>query len=318
MIRLMRGNNFPRLLQTRFGTGKRFTSAYLAYFQKAQNLKLETEDDLNRLGEPQAMWFHYAMSTNQRGEALIQSIEEVKRFKSARYLDVGCGFGGHLIAAARHGAQCVGIEPDPLRADFSAKNLADFGLKIPVFPLDALTPAIETQLGTFDIITCNDVAEHVDSAGRLIMNLGRLLRPGGLAYLEIPNGECIDFVAHDGHFGLFGISLLPRDEAKAYHWERFHCPYDVGDYWKLEDYLEFFSHAGLTARLVPSLHHPTLPISELDRQLGCLDDAAKPVAAIDNAYREYRLRLARDRLSMNEEAFRNRYLRNFWTFLATM
>ena len=314
----MRGNNFLRLLQTRFGTGKRFTSAYLTYFQKAQNVKLETEDDWNRLGEPRAMWFHYALSTNQRGEALIQSIEPFKKLRGARYLDIGCGFGGHLIAAARHGAQCVGIEPDPLRADFSAKNIADFNLKMPVLDMDALTPNIEAGLGTFDIVTCNDVAEHVDSAERLLMNLGRLLRPGGLAYLEIPNGDCIDFVTHDGHFGLFGITLIPREQANAYHWERFHFPYDVGDYWKLQDYFEFFRRAGLNARLVPSLHHPTLPISELDRQLSLLENAAKPDPAIDAAYREYRSRLDQDRLSMDEEAFRNRYLRNFWTFLATM
>ncbi len=318
MIRLMRGNNFPRLLQRRFGTGKGFTSAYLTYFQKAQNVELETEHDLDRLGEPRAMWFHYAMSTNQRGEALIQSIEPLKKLKGARYLDVGCGFGGHLIAAARHGAQCVGIEPDPLRAEFSAKNIADFRLDIPVFNLDALADNIEAQIGTFDIITCNDVAEHVDSAEGLIMNLGRLLRPGGLAYLEIPNGECIDFVAHDGHFGLFGISLLTREQAKAYHWDRFHSAYDVGDYWKLQDYLEFFQAARLNARLISSLHHPTLPFSELDRQLRLLDDAARSDEAVNEAYQAYRGRLDRDRFSMDEESFRNRYLRNFWTFLATM
>lgn len=315
----MRGNaGFERLLQTRFGTGKRFTRSYLQYFEKAQALHLRSEADWNALDSTRRMWFDYAMSTNQRGRDLIQYLEGYRNVRGARYLDIGCGFGGYLVAAARHGAECVGLEIDPQRAGFSRDNVADFNLRIPVHDLDALTPGIEQRLGRFDIITCNDVAEHVDSAEKLIANLARLLNPGGIAYLEVPNGNCIDFVAHDGHFGLFGITLLDRERARAYHWERFRTPYDVGDYWKLEDYFAFFERAGLGLKLVDSLYHPVRQVAEIGEQLRLLEEARKHDPALDEAYDAYRARIERDRAELDDNTFRNRYLRNFWTFIATM
>lgn len=313
----MRGNDLHRLLQTQFRTGNRFTSAYLDYFQSAQNLALQAIDDLDRLSSTQRMWFDYALSTNVRGEDLVRYIAGYKDFRGARYLDIGCGFGGSLVAAGRTGAECVGIEIDPQRAEFSRLNLADFELPIQVAGLDSLTDGLERQLGSFDIVTCNDVAEHVESAERLVRNIARLLKPGGLAYLEIPNGRCIEFVARDGHFGLFGITLLDREHARALHWDRFHYPYDVGDYWTLEEYCEFFRRAGLTVRLVPSLYHGTRCMHELESQLRLLDQARAPHPAIDEAYESYRAQLEHDRHNLEETAFRNRYLRNFWTFLAS-
>lgn len=305
-------------MQSRFGTGNRFTSAYLDYFEEAQGVTLETEEDYRRLTDTQRMWFEYALSTNGRGEDLMAVIERHRPLKGVRFLDIGCGFGGFLVAAARHGAaSCTGIEADPARAGFSRENVADSGFDIAVHDLDALTPGIEDRLGTFDVITCNDVIEHVHSAQDLLVNVARLLRPGGIACLEIPNGECIEFVAHDGHFGLFGITLLEREQARAYHFERFHCVYDVGDYWPLEDLYRFFEHAGLRAELIPSLYHPTRPVAVLDEQLRLLESARVADPRFDGPYEAYRARIERDRVSLDEETFRNRYLRNFWTFLAS-
>ena len=302
-------------MQKRFGTGDRFTKSYLRYFEGAQNVTLQTEEDLNKLGSTQRMWFDYALTTNNRGWDLVRFIARYKQFRGARYLDIGCGFGGSLVAAGKSGSRCVGIEIDPERAAFSRRNLADFGLPVEVLEVDALTQGIEEHLGSFDIITCNDVAEHVESAERLLLNVARLLKPGGLAYLETPNGTCIESVARDGHFGLFGITLLNREQARAYHWERFHYAYDVGDYWSLDDYFEFFRRAGLKVTLAPSLYHPTRTMDELTAQLRLLDEARIRDPAIDPAYEEYRARLEQDRRTLDEEAFRNRYLRSFWTFL---
>lgn len=313
----MRGN-FDRLLQKRFRTGKRFTTSYLKYFERAQDVKLDSEEACERLNSTQRMWFDYAMSTNQRGDDLLREIETYQAVAGRRYLDIGCGFGGCLIAAVQRGARAVGIEIDRERAAFSRANVADFGLDIPVVELDALAPGIEEKLGSFDVITCNDVAEHVQSAEDLLRNIRRLLRPGGLAYLEIPNGECIDFVAHDGHFGLFGITLLEREQARQYHWDRFHHAYDVGEYWSLQEYLQFFEGAGLCAKLIASLYHPTRAMSELEEQLALLERARVRGEYLDGAFAEYRARLDRDLKQSDEDTFRNRYLRNFWTFLARL
>src|SRR5690606_16309592 len=71
--------------------------------------------------------------------------------------------------------------------------------------------------------------------------------------LEIPNAEAVSFVGADGHFGLFGITLLDRPEARAYHARFFSDPYDVGDYHPLPFYEARFAEHGRTSRL---LHTP--------------------------------------------------------------
>ncbi len=263
------------------------------------------------------MWFDFALSTNLRGRKLVRSLERYKRFRGVRYLDIGCGYGGFPIDAARRGASAIGIEPDPLRARFSRENIADSGLPIVVHEVDALEPDIEKRLGTFDWITCNDVAEHVDSAPGLLRNIRRLLNPGGLAYLEIPNPDCIEFVARDGHFGLFGITLLGRPDAIRYHGEHYRSAYDVGDYWTLEQYREFFAAAQLAVTLVEPLNHPVRPLRDLDPLLLELDRARIAHPLLDGPYGLYRERLTSDRRELAETDFRNRYLCKFWTFLAS-
>jgi SAM-dependent methyltransferase len=317
MIRLIWSKDFARLLQKRFGTGKRFTRAYLDYFEAEHGLSLKSEGDWNVLSETHRMWFDFALSTNMRGRKLVRYLERYKRLRAARCLDIGCGYGGFPIAAARRGASAMGIEPDRLRARFSRENIADSGLPIVVHEVDALEPDIEKRLGTFDWITCNDVAEHVASAPGLLKNIRRLLNTSGLAYLEIPNPQCVEFVARDGHFGLFGITLLDRQNAIRYHSEHYRSAYDVGDYWMLEQYREFFAAAQLSVTLVEPLNHPVRPLRDLDPLLVELDRACIAHALLDDPYQSYRQRLTSDRRELAETDFRNRYLSKFWTFLAS-
>lgn len=263
------------------------------------------------------MWFDFALSTNLRGRELIRYLEIYKGLRGARYLDIGCGYGGFPIAAARRGALATGIEPDPLRARFSRENIADSGLPIEVHEVDALEPCIEQRLGSFDAITCNDVAEHVSSAPLLLGNIRRLLDPGGLAYFEIPNPHCVEFVASDGHFGLFGITLLERAKAIEYHRESYRSAYDVGEYWTLEEYGQFFERAGLAVKLMEPLHHPVRPMRDLDPLLAQLDRSRRTHPLLNAPYEAYRENLQRDRRDLSEMDFRNRYLCKFWTFLAS-
>lgn len=46
----------------------------------------------------------------------------------ARLVDLGCGLGADLVAAARAGLRVTGVDSDPLRAALAAANLAELGL----------------------------------------------------------------------------------------------------------------------------------------------------------------------------------------------
>lgn len=114
---------------------------------------------------------------------------------------------------------------------------------------DALNGGFLDALGKFDFVICNDVIEHVHDARALVGNICRLLAPGGIAYLEIPNKRAASFLLSDGHYSLFGITVLPHSEAKKYYEHRFDGKtYEdsMGEYYELEEYINWFGQEGCT------------------------------------------------------------------------
>ncbi len=304
-----------------YGTGPAFTGAYLNFFCEAMHTNL-----VERLGPAERMWLDYALSSVKRGRDLVGAISATRKFRNARFLDVGCGFGGVLVAAAEQGAAATGIEIDPQRLEFTRANLRDFQLdrRVAAMLANATGPELPHDLGQFDIITCNDVAEHVDDIHALFANLSALLKPGGMVYLEVPNRNAVDFVAADGHFSLFGITLLNHKEARAYHHQVFNVPhYDVGEYYSLDEYLRLLEAHGMSPQLVGSLYHPARPLAELDNELAKLDAAAArfqlegPVhSLVMERYTHYREQMEQDRRQLDAGRFGQLYQRSFWTFAA--
>jgi hypothetical protein len=60
-------------------------------------------------------------------------------FGAETLIDLGCGIGGDLIAAARAGIVCAGVDLDPLRVAMAEANLAALGLPGAVMVSDATT-----------------------------------------------------------------------------------------------------------------------------------------------------------------------------------
>lgn len=97
----------------------------------------------------------------------------------AALLDVGSGNGAFLEIASAMGWEAVGVEPDPKAVQVSLSR----GLR--VFPghIDSL----ETSDERFDVITMGQVIEHVHSPKNLLATCFRLLKPGGLLWIDTPN-----------------------------------------------------------------------------------------------------------------------------------
>ncbi len=60
-------------------------------------------------------------------------------FDARTLIDLGCGIGGDLIAAARAGLVCAGVDLDPVRVAVAEANLAALGLPGAVQVVDATT-----------------------------------------------------------------------------------------------------------------------------------------------------------------------------------
>ncbi len=244
-------------VRERYGVGPRFAEAYLGYWAAARGRRYESLAEILDAPLPEPMWFDFAMSANWRGERFAEALRPHLPAGARRYLDVGCGFGGSLVAFARLGLDVVGIEPAPERVELTRANLADEGIGDRVHEVGILAPDLVERLGVFDLVTCIDVIEHVDDVPATIGRLVELLRPGGLLALEIPNAECPAFVARDGHFGLFGITLLDREDARLYQRANLDGPYDVGEYHPLPYYERRFAALGCSSELLdPAASRP--------------------------------------------------------------
>jgi SAM-dependent methyltransferase len=121
----------------------------------------------------------------QNFELVLDAVAKVRPLPGASVLDVGAAHGWFVQAAARRGAEATGIEPDPVVAAIAQ------GRGVPVhvgwFPDDL--PAGET----YDVITFNDVFEHLPDPDEVLARCLERLRPGGCVVLNLPDVHGLGF-----------------------------------------------------------------------------------------------------------------------------
>ena len=105
-------------------------------------------------------------------------------------LDAGCGDGINLVGlrevARRVGVtmSITGIDYNPVRLD-RARNVAP-----EAHFNQASLYALPFGDASFDLVLCNHVIEHVPESGRALGELFRVVRPGGLLIVGVPNEGC--------------------------------------------------------------------------------------------------------------------------------
>jgi len=111
--------------------------------------------------------------------------EQVPSGLTRTVLDVGCGGGLLAEEFAKLGYAVTGVDPAPESLECAQKHAAAGGLEIEYragrgedLPFDA---------SSFDIALCCDVLEHVDDVGRVLGEIARVLRPGGLFFYDTVN-----------------------------------------------------------------------------------------------------------------------------------
>jgi 2-polyprenyl-3-methyl-5-hydroxy-6-metoxy-1,4-benzoquinol methylase len=117
-------------------------------------------------------------------EALLDRLSHHTTLKDARLLEPGCGKGWFLEAAKRRGMIVHGIEPGP---DGAVARNSGFSVDTGFFPQDLCSK------GPFDVITFNDVFEHLPDPTAAIVAVERLLADDGILVLNLPSSHGIFF-----------------------------------------------------------------------------------------------------------------------------
>lgn len=124
-----------------------------------------------------------------------------------RVLDVGGSTGIIDNYLADHFGSVTGIDIDTAAVKFASENFKKNNLYFHHGDAMNLNAADEI----FDVVICAQIYEHVPDAGRLIEEIYRVLRPGGVCYFSASNR----LMWNEPHYNLPLLSVVPRRIA---HW----------------------------------------------------------------------------------------------------
>jgi SAM-dependent methyltransferase len=98
-----------------------------------------------------------------------------------RVLDLGCGAGRFVAALRDAGAEPVGVELAGAALERARRNAPGADLRL-VEP-DGSLPL---EHGSVDLVWCSEVLEHVADTDYLLLEVRRVLRPGGRLLATVP------------------------------------------------------------------------------------------------------------------------------------
>ncbi|HEX5460835.1 MAG TPA: class I SAM-dependent methyltransferase [Steroidobacteraceae bacterium] len=154
--------------------------AYASYYTHgapARTVGYRLGRSLYRAALDIALWVTGIPSERRRSEAMFLGSSP-----PGALLDVGCGYGAFMSRMKARGWRVRGIDFDP-QAARAARDL--HGLEVQVGTLEGLT-GTDSQ---FDVITANNVIEHVADPVDFLVRCRGLLRPGGRVILKTPNAS---------------------------------------------------------------------------------------------------------------------------------
>ena len=179
-------------------------------------------------------------------------IDEIARIKGKRVLDVGCGGGILAESMAVKGAEVTGIDMGEAPLEVARLHLLETGehvdyQQIPVEQLAAGQP------GSFDVVTCMEMLEHVPDPSSVVDACARLVKPGGHVFFSTLNRNPKSYL-----FAIVAAEYLLRMLPKGTHdYSRFIRPSELNQ-WIRTSGLTTLDISGMTYNPLTNMYklHP--------------------------------------------------------------
>ena len=165
---------------------------------------------------------HYGLANQIKSVGLY---ERVLRFVAEKipegnvnFVDVGCAGGLFLLAAQSIDGYHCGVQPrfsvrgisiDPRERSETERNV---GCPV-VFPDEAAAQ----WAGWADVVTLMNVLEHVSAPFQLLCQLRRILKPGGLLLIDVPNNAVVSLRGNLFHRWPVARSRRAHQPFRSFH-----------------------------------------------------------------------------------------------------
>jgi 2-polyprenyl-3-methyl-5-hydroxy-6-metoxy-1,4-benzoquinol methylase len=124
-------------------------------------------------------------------------IESYSGRNSGQLLDVGAGTGAFLHHMQEHQWQVTGLEPDPATRERA----------LSLYQLNLLSPdhLFHIPEKTMDVITMWHVLEHLHRLHEYLEQLKKILKPGGLLFIAVPNYTSRDAATYGASWAAYDV-----------------------------------------------------------------------------------------------------------------
>lgn len=157
-----------------------------------------------------------------------------------KVLDVGCGGGLLSEGMAERGAQVAGIDLSEKALGVARLHLLESGRSVDYRHISAESLAAEMP-GSFDVVTCLEMLEHVPDPASTVAACARLVKPGGQVFLSTLNRNPKSYL-----LAVIGAEYLLQMLPKGTHdYAKFIKPSELARHCKAAD-LEVAEIIGMT------------------------------------------------------------------------
>jgi len=145
----------------------------------------------------------------RKAETMLRVLEDgLGGTRGMRLLDIGASTGIIAEFLSHHFAEVVGADLDRAAIEHARRSFRRPNLHFVLG--DSM--GLPFQGGGFDVVICAQVYEHVPDPRRMMLEIRRVLRRGGVCYFA--GGNRLNVV--EPHYSLPFLSLLPRPLAHRY------------------------------------------------------------------------------------------------------
>ena len=201
---------------------QRFRFVFIIPFMNADPLELQKFSDLaHRWWDPSSEF----RPLHEINPLRLEWINGRAPLAGKTVLDIGCGGGILAESMARKGAKVTGIDLSEKALKVADLHSLESGVQVR-YELISAEDMAAREPGSFDVVTCMEMLEHVPDPAAVVSACAALVKPGGHVFFSTINRNPKSYL-----FAVLGAEYILRLLPKGTHdYAKFITPAELAQY----------------------------------------------------------------------------------------